>query len=208
MATAAASPPPILPISTPAATSLSSLRRSLSLAHPWPELADPAFSPRPDSFPSAIHRLRRNLSYFRLNYSLLLLFTLSVSLLSYPLALILLLALLSAWSFFYFYRAADSPPLTLLGCQFSSREILFILSGFSFYVLFFTPIAPLIIQFLLVGLAIVCVHGALRVPEDLFLHEQEAAAGSAAGGGGAAGGLLSLLNAAAASTTANPASHV
>lgn len=226
MAATATSPPPILPISTPASSSASasaspsqlssllsrlssSLRRSLALARPWPELLDPsAFSPRPDSLPSAIHRLRRNLSYFRLNYSLLVLFTLSLSLLSHPFSLLLLLSLLSAWSFLYLFRPADAPPLLLLGRQFSSREILLVLSGFSFFLLFFTSLASLIIQSLLIGLAIVCVHGAFRVPEDLFLDEQDATAGSAAGGAASAGGLLSFLGAAAASATASPASHV
>ncbi|KAJ4779211.1 PRA1 family protein [Rhynchospora pubera] len=216
------SPPPILPISTttsppPTSSRLSllisrlssSLRRSLTLARPWPELLDPSsFSPRPDSLPSAIHRLRRNLSYFRLNYSLFLLFTLSLSLLSHPFSLLLLLSLLSAWCFLYLFRPADSPPLLLLRRQFSSREVALILSAFSFFLLFFTSLGSLIIHSLLVGLAIVCVHGALRVPEDLFLDEQEAAAGSVAGAGAGATGLLSFLSAAAASATANPASHV
>ncbi|KAJ3688298.1 hypothetical protein LUZ61_017462 [Rhynchospora tenuis] len=220
MATTATSPPPILPISTtspPTSSPLSllisrltsSLRRSLTLARPWPELLDPSsFSPRPDSLPSAIHRLRRNLSYFRLNYSLFLLFTLSLSLLSHPFSLILLLSLLSAWCFLYIFRPADSPPLVLLRRQFSSREVALILSGFSFFLVFFTSLGSLIIHSLLVGLAIVCVHGALRVPEDLFLDEQEAAAGSVGGGSANASGLLSFLGAAAASATANSASHV
>ena len=50
----------------------------------------------------------------------------------------------------------------------------------------------------LIGVAIVCVHGAFRVPEDLFLDDQEQ--------GGA--GLLSFLGGAATSAAAAAAPAV
>ncbi|KAJ3676461.1 hypothetical protein LUZ60_003873 [Juncus effusus] len=223
MASTTAATPPILPISVQSSNAPSasaspfslfltrltgSLRRTYTFARPWPELVDPsAFTPRPDSLPAAILRLRRNLSYFKLNYSLLLLLSLTLSLLSHPFSLILLLSLLGAWAFLYLFRAADSPPVVILGRQFSDRETLLILSGLSFFLVFFTSLGSLIIYSLTVGSVIVCVHGALRVPEDLFLDEQEGVASGGAGGGAAAG-LFSFLGNAAASAGVNSGSRV
>lgn len=39
-------------------------------------------------------------------------------------------------------------------------------------VVFLTSVGSLLISALLIGLAVVCAHGALRIPEDLFLDDQ------------------------------------
>lgn len=43
-------------------------------------------------------------------------------------------------------------------------------------VIFLTSVGSVLVSALMVGAAIVCAHGAFRVPEDLFLDEQEAQA--------------------------------
>ncbi|GER48394.1 pleiotropic drug resistance protein 1 [Striga asiatica] len=101
----------------------------------------------------------RNFSYFRVNYLSLLALSLSFSLL-------LLLALLGAWLFLYAFRPSDQ-PVVVAGRAFSDREMLGIL------VVFITSVGSLLISALLAGLAVVCPHGAFRMPEDLFLDEQE-----------------------------------
>lgn len=40
-------------------------------------------------------------------------------------------------------------------------------------VVFLTSVGSLLISAVLVGLAVVCAHGAFRMPEDLFLDDQE-----------------------------------
>lgn len=41
------------------------------------------------------------------------------------------------------------------------------------FVVFLTNVGSLLISALMVGLAIVCAHGSFRIPEDLFLDDQE-----------------------------------
>ncbi|KAK9124633.1 hypothetical protein Sjap_014235 [Stephania japonica] len=128
------SSPPVLPISNPVSSSSSSSsesssqapiatpafksflnrladsgRAALSQRRPWSEVLDRSAFSRPESLSEASSRLRKNLSYFRLNYLLLLGSVLGLSLLSHPLSLLLLLSLLSAWSFLYLFRPSDPP---------------------------------------------------------------------------------------------------
>lgn len=65
-------------------------------------------------------------------------------------------------------------------------------------VVFLTSVGSVMISALLVGLAIVCAHGAFRVPEDLFLDEQEPVNA----------GFLSFLGGAASSAAAAAAPAV
>lgn len=58
--------------------------------------------------------------------------------------------------------------------------------------MFLTSVGSLLISALLIGLGIVCTHGAFRVPEDLFLDDQEPANV----------GFLSFLGGAASSAAA------
>lgn len=60
------------------------------------------------------------------------------------------------------------------------------------FVVFLTAVGSLLISALMVGLAIVCAHGAFRVPEDLFLDDQEVSSS----------GFLSFLGGAAAANAA------
>uniref|UniRef100_A0A1D1XGJ9 PRA1 family protein n=1 Tax=Anthurium amnicola TaxID=1678845 RepID=A0A1D1XGJ9_9ARAE len=187
------------PIATPAfrlfLSRLSdSVRRSLANRRPWYELVDRSSFSRPDSLSDAASRVRKNLSYFRINYIAFLAAALALSLLSHPFSLLVLLALLAAWSFLYLFRPAD-PPLVILGRRFSDRETLGALVVLTVFVVFLTSVGSLLISALLVGFAMVCVHGAFRMPEDLFLDDQEP--------GGAASGFLSFIGGAASSAAAS-----
>lgn len=97
---------------------------------------------------------------------------LALSLLSHPFSLLTLLTLLAAWLFLYFFRPSDQ-PLIIYGRTFSSRETLFGLVILTVVVIFLTSVGSLLISTILVGLGIVCAHGAFRVPEDLFLDDQD-----------------------------------
>ncbi|XP_073008920.1 PRA1 family protein B1-like [Typha latifolia] len=197
--TAAAAPPSTVPAATPAfrlfLSRLSdSIRSSLSNRRPWSELSERSAFSRPESLTEAASRLRKNLAYFRVNYAALVAVMLAASLLAHPFSLAVLLSLLAAWCFLYLFRPAD-PPLVLFGRVFSDRETLGGLVLISVLVVFVTSVGSLIISALMVGAALVCAHGACRVPEDLFLDEAEPA-------GGAAAGLLSFLGGAASSAVA------
>jgi PRA1 family protein 1 len=199
--------PPLLPISTPTPASQTtstadpattpglrfflsrfsdSVQRSLSDRRPWSELIDRTAFSRPESLSDATSRLRKNLGYFRVNYAAVIAVCLATSLLAHPISLAVLLALLAAWCFMYLLRPSD-PPLVLFGRTFSDRETLLGFVVVTFLVVFLTSVGSLIISALLIGSALVCLHGAFHVPEDLFLDEVDSVTG------GAAGGLLSFL---------------
>ncbi|XP_073036080.1 PRA1 family protein B3-like [Primulina eburnea] len=179
-----AAPPP-LPVSSgsqpPIATTAfrsfiyrlsASVRHAFSQRRPWLELLDRSSFSRPDSLSDAASRIRRNYNYFRINYLSLLALSLAFSLISHPFSLLVLLSLLAAWLFLYTFRSSDH-PLVIAGRAFSDREILGILVVSTIIVVFLTSVGSLLISALLVGLAVVCAHGAFRMPEDLFLDDQE-----------------------------------
>ncbi|KAF6144811.1 hypothetical protein GIB67_038910 [Kingdonia uniflora] len=149
-----------------------STRQAFSRRRPWLELIDRTSFNRPDSLTEAASRVRKNFSYFRINYLTLLASVIALSLLSHPFSLFVLLCLLGSWLFLYIFRPSD-PPLIVFGRVFSERETLGVLIVLTVVVVFLTNVGSLLISALMVGLAIVCVHGAFRVPEDLFLDEQE-----------------------------------
>ncbi|KAE9451519.1 hypothetical protein C3L33_16570, partial [Rhododendron williamsianum] len=198
----AQSQPPISATATPAFRAFltrisSSFRHLSSNRRPWPELLDRSSLSRPDSLSEAASRIRKNSSYFRVNYLTLIALVLSLSLLSHPFSLLVLLSLLAAWLFLYLFRPSDQ-PLVVLGRTFSDRETLGVLVLSTVVVVFLTSVGSLLISALLVGIGIVCAHGAFRVPEDLFLDDQEAAST----------GFMSFLGGAASSAAAAAAPAV
>ncbi|KAL6534440.1 hypothetical protein OROHE_013365 [Orobanche hederae] len=190
---AANSSPAILPISNPESTSTAhsqqsasnsavraflsgiseTVRSGLSNRRPWPELLDRSAFSKPESVSEATVRIRKNYNYFRINYLTVITAVLAVSLLTNPLSLILLTGLLAAWLFFYLFRQSSDPPVTFFGRQFSDRETLLFLIVSTVVVIFLTSVGSVLVSALMVGVAAVCVHGAFRMPEDLFLDEQD-----------------------------------
>ncbi|KAL5227846.1 hypothetical protein ABZP36_016111 [Zizania latifolia] len=162
-------------------------RRSLADRRPWTELVDRSAISKPDSLSEATSRLRRNIGYFRVNYAAVVAFSLAASLLAHPFSLLVLVAILGAWCVLYVFRAPDQ-PVVLFGRTFTDRETLLGLVVASVLSFFLTSVASLIISGLLVGGAIVAVHGAFRVPEDLFLDDP-----SSGSNGNTTNRLLSFL---------------
>ncbi|MCD9645343.1 hypothetical protein HAX54_034199 [Datura stramonium] len=142
---------------------------------PWSELLDRSAFSKPESFSDATLRIRKNYSYFRINYLSLLAIVLAFSLITNPFSLFLLSGLLAAWLFLYLFRPSD-PPLVLFGRQFSERETLGVLIVSTVVVIFLTSVGAVLVSALMIGLGIVCTHAAFRAPEDLFLDDQESPA--------------------------------
>ncbi|XP_010543701.1 PREDICTED: PRA1 family protein B3 [Tarenaya hassleriana] len=153
----------------------SSIRYGFSQRRPWLELVDRSSISRPESLSDAYSRIRKNLPYFKVNYVTIVSIVLALSLLSHPWSLLVLVGLLGAWMFLYLFRPSDQ-PLVILGRTFSDRETLGVLVILTVVVVFLTSVGSLLTSALLVGVGIVCLHGAFRVPEDLFLDETEPAA--------------------------------
>ncbi|KAL3850558.1 hypothetical protein ACJIZ3_012440 [Penstemon smallii] len=150
------------------------LRRAFTRRRPWFELIDTAAFSRPVSFSDATTRIRKNLSYFRINYLTVLALVLAFSLLSHPLSLLTLLSLLAAWLFLYLLRPGDQ-PIVIFNRTFSDREAMWILIAVTIFVVFLTNVGSLLMSASVIGIGIVCVHGAFRDPEDLFLDDQDSA---------------------------------
>lgn len=166
------------PIATPAFRAFISnisdtVRNGLAQRRPWGELVDRTAFAKPESFSEATLRIRKNYSYFRVNYYAMIALILGVSLLTNPFSLIVLVGLLASWMFLYLFRPSDQ-PLVILGRTFSEFETLALLGGLTLFVVFLTNVGSVVVSALMVGVAIVCAHGAFRVPEDLFMDDQEA----------------------------------
>ncbi|KAL5218173.1 hypothetical protein ABZP36_018857 [Zizania latifolia] len=164
----------------------------IAARRPWAEVfRAPAFS-KPPSIGEAIARARRNVAYFRSNYALAVLAVVAASLLWHPGTLFALLALCVAWFFLYFARpASGSQPLRLFGMEFDDGTVLAALTGVTVIALLFTNVGWNVIGSVMIGVALVGAHAALRSTDDLFLTEQEAAGdGLVAAGMSAAGPIL------------------
>ncbi|KAG8377076.1 hypothetical protein BUALT_Bualt09G0130800 [Buddleja alternifolia] len=153
------------------------VRSGLANRRPWPEVLDRSAFSKPESISDATVRIRKNYNYFRINYLTVITAVLAISLLTNPFSLILLAGLLAAWLFLYLFRQSSDPPVTVFGRQFSDRETLLFLIVSTVVVIFLTSVGYVLVSALMVGVAIVCTHGAFRAPEDLFLDEQEAQSG-------------------------------
>ncbi|KAJ6699419.1 PRENYLATED RAB ACCEPTOR 1-RELATED [Salix purpurea] len=171
-AAASASQPPLPPHALRAILNsiTESVRNGFAQRRPFSELIDRSAFSKPESISDATTRIRKNYSYFRINYLTAIFVILAFSLLSHPFSLLLLLGLVCSWLFLFLFRASDQ-PLVLFGRTFSDRETLGILIVLSIFVVFLTSVGSLIISALLVGVGIVCAHGAFRAPEDLFLDD-------------------------------------
>ncbi|XP_074319324.1 PRA1 family protein B3-like [Silene latifolia] len=149
-----------------------SVQRTLACRRPWLELLDFDTFSRPLSFSDATSRVRKNVSYFRVNYLALLSGVLAFSLLSHPFSLISLSLLISAWLFLYFFKPPEQ-PLILFTRTFSNHETLALLLLVTIIMLFFTSVGSLLISTTLLGGVIICIHGAFRDPVDLFIESQD-----------------------------------
>ncbi|KAF5790406.1 putative prenylated rab acceptor P [Helianthus annuus] len=149
-----------------------SLRNSFAQRRPWFEIIDRSTFRRPDTFSEATTRVRKNLSYFRVNYTAIIIILTILSLLSHPFPLIFFVSLSAAWLYLYLFRPPDQPAL-LFDHTFSDREILGILIILTILTVFLTGLGALLVSSIVFGLGITCVHGAFRVPQEVFVDNQD-----------------------------------
>ncbi|RWR95749.1 PRA1 family protein G2 isoform X1 [Cinnamomum micranthum f. kanehirae] len=153
--------------------SFQNLSSSFSLLRPLSDLFPSAGFDRPDSLSSAKARLFTNLSYFRVNYALLLLTCALFSLLFHsPLSLLLISALFLLWLLLFFFR---EDPLILWGCHVADSWLLGGLVVVSILSVWGLGVFWNLVIGVGIGVLAVVAHGVFRNGDGLFLGEEEAA---------------------------------
>ncbi|KAG1335408.1 PRA1 family protein F3 [Cocos nucifera] len=149
-------------------------REALAMRRPWRELADIHYFSLPPSLGEAYLRIRTNMGYFAMNYAIIVLLIVFLSLLWHPISLIVFMVMMALWLFLYFLR---DEPLVILGRTIGDRTVLIVLSVVTLGVLLLTNATLNILVSLLVGLLVVVLHAALRRTDDLFMEEEAAGPG-------------------------------
>lgn len=108
-----------------------------------------------------------------MNYAMVTLLILFLSLLWHPISLIVFLVLMAAWLFLYFLR---DEPLVVLGHLVDDRLVLVVMAVLTVALLLLTDATVNILVAVAVGVAAVVAHAAFRRMEDLFLEEVASAA--------------------------------
>ena len=101
---------------------------------PLSEFIDWTAMSKPASLGEVTSRLQKNSSYYRTNYFVLMLTTMSVVFLLHPMAILWLSVLVLMWAWLFLVH---SGPLTIGGREYSDREKLIGASVVSFVVIFF-----------------------------------------------------------------------
>ncbi|CAK9165289.1 unnamed protein product [Ilex paraguariensis] len=150
------------------------LKSGLSTRRPWKEMFNIRSINLPSSFRDAIGRIRTNIGYFSMNYAIIVLIILFLSLLWHPISMIVFIVLMAVWLFLYFLR---DEPLMIFGRTIGDRVVLIVLSVVTIVLLLLTRATLNILVSLLVGVVVVLIHAALRKTDDLFLDEEAAGTG-------------------------------
>uniref|UniRef100_A0A7N0TW35 PRA1 family protein n=1 Tax=Kalanchoe fedtschenkoi TaxID=63787 RepID=A0A7N0TW35_KALFE len=155
------------------------IKSGLGARRPWKVLFNHRALGLPPNLSTALSRIRTNLAYFRMNYAIIVLLILFLSLLWHPISLIVLAAMMALWLFLYFLR---DEPQVLFRRTIDDRVVLVVLSILTIVLLLLTKATWNIVGAVLIGAAVVLLHAALRKTDDLFLDEEEVSAFAAEAG--------------------------
>ncbi|KZV58794.1 hypothetical protein F511_18631 [Dorcoceras hygrometricum] len=145
------------------------IKSGLGTRRPWREM----FSLRCWNFPRSvgetISRVKTNLAYFSMNYAIIFLLIIFLSLLWHPISLIVFIVMLAIWLLLYFLR---DEPLVFFGRTISDKAVLIILSVVTLVVLFLTRATTNILVALAIAVVVVLIHAIVRKTDDLYFDEE------------------------------------
>lgn len=143
----------------------------LAQQRPWHELYDRNTIGNPENYTEALNRVKKNAGYFRVNYAVVLLAAAALSMMMSPLSIVWLVALILMWGYVFMVRVE---PIVVLGRMLNDGEKFVALCAISFLVAFgFTSVGYIVVSGLTIGLAAVILHAVFRIPDDLFLDDQD-----------------------------------
>lgn len=142
------------------------LNAGLAARRPWGQMFDTNRFGLPGSVAEATARVSANAAYFLTNYAISALAILFLGLLWHPISLVVFFAAMAAWLYLYFMR---QEPLVVAGRTIDDRTVLISLSVATIAVLLLTQATGNIAAALVVAVALVLIHGALRTTDDLEL---------------------------------------
>ncbi|XVE97999.1 hypothetical protein REPUB_Repub03eG0067600 [Reevesia pubescens] len=148
------------------------IRSRLGTRRQWKEMVKIQAISLPSNLNDSIQRMRTNAAFFRMNYVIIVLFLLFLTLLWHPVSLIVFIIMMVAWLFLYFLR---DDPVSIEGFVIDDRIIMTGLLLLTIATLFLTDVTYNIIVGLSVGLAVVLVHGVFSNTDDLFFGDEDVA---------------------------------
>nr|XP_043628229.1 PRA1 family protein E-like [Erigeron canadensis] len=141
---------------------------------PWPLFFDHTAFSLPLTYQDAISRIKQNLNYFQVNYSMIMLLIIFLSLIYHPVSMIIFLVVFVLWVFCYFYR---DTPVMVFNRVVDDRVVFVCLSLLTVFALAFTSVGMNVFVALVVVVVVVGLHSGFRCPDDLFLDEVDAVEG-------------------------------
>ncbi|KAK9208768.1 hypothetical protein WN944_001128 [Citrus x changshan-huyou] len=143
---------------------------------PWDEFIQIQSINLPTSFANFIERIQSNAAFYRMNYAVIILSIIVVSLFWNPVSLIILIILIAAWLFLYFLR--DGDRLVVYGFVIDDRILMTALLLGTIAFLFLTDVTKNIIIGLCIGTVVIAAHAGFRSTDDMFSADDEERLGS------------------------------
>ncbi|CAI9766126.1 unnamed protein product [Fraxinus pennsylvanica] len=156
------------------------LKAGLGERRPWREMFKLHAFNIPKPYSDIVARIKTNAVYFQMNYAIIVLVIIFLSLLWHPISLIVFIAMMAVWLFLYFLR---DEPLVIFGRLITDWVVLIVLSIVTIVVLLLTRATTNILVALLVGVVVVLIHAIVRKTDDLFYDEASGSLLRSPGGG-------------------------